>query len=157
MPICVAGQAVVLDKDGEWKVVDKDGGLKALEMVPDTSLWKPIDNKAKQPKTAEQMRYCLKVDDHITQLCPYKYDVPKNAILGKGCSVQCTVCGSRFRDSCCAKCGQTRGRAILMDCRICGKSYDHWPDMCPQRDLASSFTCDPYTGYFSFKACPPKE
>ncbi|CAL8125114.1 unnamed protein product [Prunus armeniaca] len=34
-----------------------------------------------------ECRYCLKVDDHITQLCPYKYDVPKNAILGKGCSV----------------------------------------------------------------------
>ncbi|ONI24168.1 hypothetical protein PRUPE_2G227800 [Prunus persica] len=31
--------------------------------------------------------------------------------------------------SCCAQCGHTRGRAILMDCRICGKSYDHWPDI----------------------------
>ncbi|VVA12386.1 PREDICTED: LOC110753416 isoform [Prunus dulcis] len=109
------------------------------------------------PIPAGECRYCLKVDDHITQLCPYKYDVPKNAILGKGCSVQCVVCGCRFRDSCCAKCGHTRGRAILMDCRICGKSYDHWPDMCPQRDLNSSFTCDPYTSYISFKTCPPKE
>ncbi|KAI5346309.1 hypothetical protein L3X38_014188 [Prunus dulcis] len=45
------------------------------------------------PIPAGECRYCLKVDDHITQLCPYKYDVPKNAILGKGCSVQCVVCG----------------------------------------------------------------
>ncbi|CAB4301089.1 unnamed protein product [Prunus armeniaca] len=192
MPICVAGQPVVLDKDGEWKVIDKDGGLKPLEMVPhdpNTSLWKPTVNRSKEPKTAQQRRfeelmaysashaasnvdflkdpdppvpagecrYCLKVDDHITQLCPYKYDVPKNAILGKGCTVVCKVCGCRFRDSCCAKCGNTRGCAILMDCRICGKPYDHWSDTCPKRDLNSPVTCDPYTGSFSFKACPPKE
>ncbi|CAB4270691.1 unnamed protein product [Prunus armeniaca] len=187
----VAGQSVVLDKDG--------GGGKDLspqERVgysTDESLWnsilKSMGNKPKQPKTAEQRRfeeliaysashaapnvdflkepnppvpageckYCLKVDDHITQLCPYKYDVPKNAILGKGCLVVCTVCGCRFRDSCCAKCGHTHGRAILMDCMTCGKLYDHSFDTCPKRNLNSPVTCDPYTGYISFKACPPKE
>ncbi|CAB4285133.1 unnamed protein product [Prunus armeniaca] len=53
------------------------------------------------------------------------YRVPKNAIVGESCVVACRVCGYIFRDSCCADCGLSVGRALLKECTICGKEEEH--------------------------------
>ncbi|KAL6282295.1 hypothetical protein ACE6H2_013224 [Prunus campanulata] len=105
------------------------------------------------PKEIGECMYCLKVGEHITQLCPYQHHVPKNATLGEGCELICKICGCRFIGSCCADCGLSEGCAILKDCLICGKQGDHWPSTCPKREgkhIPSVFTCNDYNGYFTF-------
>ncbi|BBH01079.1 hypothetical protein Prudu_011236 [Prunus dulcis] len=101
----------------------------------------------------------LLVGDHISQLCPYKSDVPKNAIVGSGCAVLCKVCGCRFKGSCCAKCGISQGRAVFMNCSLCEKQGEHMNYECPTRKkkyYPSFCNCDPYMGLtvpsFSFQS-----
>ncbi|KAL6278484.1 hypothetical protein ACE6H2_022085 [Prunus campanulata] len=114
------------------------------------------------PKDGEsygECKYCLKVDKHPTYLCSYKYRVPKNAVVGDSCVVECLVCGCLFRDSCCASCGLSIGRALLKDCTICGKQEEHLNHECPEREVKRkdcSFTYDPYTGSFSVEIRPLK-
>ncbi|CAL2268981.1 unnamed protein product [Prunus armeniaca] len=87
------------------------------------------------------------------------YRVPKNAIVGESCVVACRVCGYIFRDSCCADCGLSVGRAILKECTICGKEEEHSNFECPERKEKrknSGFTYDPYTGSFFVEIRPLK-
>ncbi|XP_034217908.1 putative E3 ubiquitin-protein ligase RING1a isoform X2 [Prunus dulcis] len=118
------------------------------------------DEKSKDGKSYEgECKYCLKVDKHPTQLCSYRYRVPKNAIVGESCVVECLVCGCLFRDSCCASCGLSIGRAVLKECTICGKQEEHSNFECPEREEKrkdSGFTYDPYTGSFSVEIRPLK-
>ncbi|CAL9015435.1 unnamed protein product [Prunus brigantina] len=105
------------------------------------------------PEEIGECMYCLKVGEHITQLCPYQHHVPKNATLGEGCELICKICGCRFIGSCCADCGLSEGCAILKRCLLCGKLGDHWLSMCPKREgkhIPSAFTCNDYNGYFTF-------
>ncbi|ONI10940.1 hypothetical protein PRUPE_4G077500 [Prunus persica] len=118
--------------------------------------------KADAPKDKSSIGeclYCLKVGDHISRLCPYKSDVPKNAIVGSGCAVLCKVCGCRFKGSCCAECGITQGRAIFMNCSLCEKQGEHMNYECPtlkKKHYPSFCNCDPYMGLtvpsFSFQS-----
>ncbi|XP_021821252.1 TNF receptor-associated factor family protein DDB_G0290931-like [Prunus avium] len=117
------------------------------------------DEKSMDGKSYGECKYCLKVDKHPTQLCSYRYQVPKNAIVGDSCVVACLVCGCLFRDSCCADCGLSIGYAILKDCTICGNQEEHLNHECPEREEKRkdcSFTYDPYTGSFSVKIRPSK-
>ncbi|CAB4293826.1 unnamed protein product [Prunus armeniaca] len=165
-----------LKLDFQSEVLDKDGGRKELfspVMVPSNCNTPIIGSKDEEPKTEELMddeleteelmdeigecKYCLKVDKHYMQLCPYRYHLPKNATLGRGVEVTCKICGCLFRGSCCASCGLSEGQAILKDCSICGEQGEHWPSTCPSREgrhIPSAFTCDDYTGYFSVNICP---
>ncbi|CAB4276409.1 unnamed protein product [Prunus armeniaca] len=76
----------------------------------------------------------LLVGDPISHCCPYKSDVPKNAIVVSGCVVNCKVCGCRFRGSCCANYGSSQGRAILKSCSVCEKEGEHMTYECPSRE-----------------------
>ncbi|CAL2252181.1 unnamed protein product [Prunus armeniaca] len=168
-----------LKLDFHSKVLLKDGGRKGLvspDMVPlnyDTPI---LDSKAEEQTAAKQCLetpspppnyifgeclYCLKVGDHISHFCPYKSNVPKNAVVGSGCVVNCKLCGCRFRGSCCAKCGISLGRAILKNCSICEKVGEHMNYECPSGEKkyypSLIFKCDPYTGGFTFEYAPLKE
>ncbi|XP_016652584.1 PREDICTED: keratin-3, type I cytoskeletal 51 kDa-like [Prunus mume] len=145
-----------------------DGGSKAEEQKatkqclekPSTSFkshWNPSTNptfgfKADEPKDKScfgECLYCLKVGDHISHFCPYKSNVPKNAIVGSGCTVLCKVCGCRFRGSCCASCGISQGRAVFMNCSLCEKQGEHMNYECPSRKIKcypSFCNFDPYIG-----------
>ncbi|CAL9003219.1 unnamed protein product [Prunus brigantina] len=117
------------------------------------------DEKSKDGESYGECKYCLKVDKHPTYLCSYKYRVPKNAVVGNSCVVECLVCGCLFRDSCCAGCGLSIGHALLKDCTICGKQEEHLNYECPKREEKRkdcSFTYDPFTGSFSVEICPLK-
>ncbi|PQP96125.1 uncharacterized protein Pyn_37879 [Prunus yedoensis var. nudiflora] len=113
------------------------------------------DEKSKDGKSYGECKYCLKVDKHPTQLYSYRYRVPKKAIVGESCVVACLVCGCVFRDSSCADCGLSVGRALLKHCTICGKREEHLNHECPERK-DSGFTYDPYTGSFSVEIRPLK-
>ncbi|CAB4306461.1 unnamed protein product [Prunus armeniaca] len=106
------------------------------------------------PNLLGECQYCLKVDEHPTQICSYRYKVPEDAIVGERCVVACRVCGCLFRDSRCANCGTSLGRAILKECSICGKEGEHLSFECPKHNRNNGFTCDPYTGYFSVGIFP---
>ncbi|CAL9015817.1 unnamed protein product [Prunus brigantina] len=118
-------------------------------------------DEPKDKSSIGECLYCLKMGDHISFFCPYKYDVPKNAIVGSGCVVNCKICGCRFRGSRCANCGSSQGCAILMSCSICEKEGEHMSYECPSREKkyypSVVFKCDPYTGGFSFEYAPLKE
>ncbi|CAL2252185.1 unnamed protein product [Prunus armeniaca] len=105
--------------------------------------------------------YCLKVGDHNSNSCPYQSDVPKDAIVGSGCVVNCKICGCRFRGSYCAKCRISEGCAILKSCSICNKEGEHMSYECPSGEKkyypSVVFKGDPYTGSFSFGYAPLKE
>ncbi|XP_021834299.1 uncharacterized protein LOC110774078 isoform X1 [Prunus avium] len=130
--------------------------------------WTPPPNpffgiKADAPKDKSSIGeclYCLKVGDHISDSCPYKSDVPMNAIVSSACVIFCKVCGCRFRGSCCAKCGPSQGRAELKRCSICRKEGEHMTYDCPSREKkyypSIVFNGDPYTGAFSFEYAPLK-
>ncbi|CAB4285121.1 unnamed protein product [Prunus armeniaca] len=88
------------------------------------------DEKSKDGKSYGECKYCLKVDKHPTQLCSYRYRVPKNAIVGESCVVAC------------------------LECTICGKEEEHSNFECPEREEKrknSGFTYDPYTGSFEIR------
>ncbi|CAL9015457.1 unnamed protein product [Prunus brigantina] len=169
-------QTEVFDKEGCGK------DLFSPAMVPlncDTTI---IDNNVKEPETKPwtmsleelteeelctyfhvwpgppshrgECQYCLKVDDHPTQICSYRCKVPEDAIVGERCVVVCRVCGCLFRDSRCVDCDMSLGRAILKECSICGKEGEHLSFECPKRNRNNGFTCDPYTGYFSVEIFP---
>ncbi|XP_034213901.1 uncharacterized protein LOC117626342 isoform X1 [Prunus dulcis] len=91
-----------------------------------------------------ECKYCLKVGDHHTELCSYIDEVPENAIVGESCVVTCLVCGCFFRDSRCANCGITLGRALFKDCLICGKRGEHMEFECPELEPNPDFSFDPY-------------
>ncbi|CAL9015415.1 unnamed protein product [Prunus brigantina] len=91
-----------------------------------------------------ECKYCLKVGDHHTELCSYIDEVPENAIVGESCVVTCLVCGCFFRDSRCANCGITLGRALFKDCLICGKQGEHMEFECPELEPNPDFSFDPY-------------
>ncbi|XP_021830821.1 uncharacterized protein LOC110770899 [Prunus avium] len=126
----------------------------------------PAESEIAESKTAEseteesedeeigECKYCLKVDDHHTELCSYIDEVPENAIVGESCVVTCLVCGCFFRDSRCANCGITLGRALLKDCFICGKRGEHMEFECPELEPNSDFTFDPYSRSFMVDICP---
>ncbi|XP_021825874.1 uncharacterized protein LOC110766801 isoform X2 [Prunus avium] len=139
-----------LKLDSQSEVLDKDGREKDLfspAMVPlncDTPIIgsEVVGSEADESETDElepaklighECEYCLKVGDHFTQLCPYKHNVPKNAIVSTRCVVLCNHCGCHFRNSCCANCGRSDGCAVLMDCLNCGKKGEHMTYMCPSR------------------------
>ncbi|CAB4313160.1 unnamed protein product [Prunus armeniaca] len=96
------------------------------------------------------------VGDHYTPLCSYVYEVLEDAIVGESCVVTCLVCGCLFRDSRCANCGISLGRARIKYCSICEKRGEHLPFECPKRDRNSGFTYNPYNGSFSVKIHPLK-
>ncbi|PQQ01841.1 hypothetical protein Pyn_26856 [Prunus yedoensis var. nudiflora] len=48
------------------------------------------NQRMKNQRLKNQMMKKL-VDDHYTQLCPYIYEVPENAIVGKSCAVTCLL------------------------------------------------------------------
>ncbi|CAL2224849.1 unnamed protein product [Prunus armeniaca] len=105
------------------------------------------DESDSEKLIGRECQFCLKVGDHFSQTCSYRYHVPKNAIVGKRCVVVCNLCGCLFRDSCCGICGQSDGCAILMNCLHCGKIGEHLMSMCPSREgKPSCFSLDPYTG-----------
>ncbi|CAB4306472.1 unnamed protein product [Prunus armeniaca] len=107
-------------------------GSKAVEY---DSVELEVDELEPRKLIGHECEYCLKVGDHFTQLCPYKYYVPKNAIVSTRCVVLCNRCGCHFRDSCCSNCGRSDGCAVLMDCLNCGKKGEHMTYMCPSRKL----------------------
>ncbi|KAL6290148.1 hypothetical protein ACE6H2_007658 [Prunus campanulata] len=101
--------------------------------------------------TTGECKYCLHVGDHISQLCPYNYDAPKNATIGESCMVVCSICCCLLRDSSCAYCDLSIGCAVLKDCPICGKQGERWPSTCSKRKgkhIPSGFTCNFDTGFF---------
>ncbi|CAL8989703.1 unnamed protein product [Prunus brigantina] len=105
------------------------------------------DESDSEKLIGRECQFCLKVGDHFSQTCSYRYHVPKNAIVGKRCVVVCNLCGCLFRDSCCGVCGQSDGCAILMNCLHCGKIGEHLMSMCPSREgKPSCFSLDPCTG-----------
>ncbi|BBN67798.1 hypothetical protein Prudu_189S000500 [Prunus dulcis] len=73
-------------------------GGKADESDTDVSLFDESDTDESDTEKliGRECEYCLKVGVHFTQTCPYKYHVPKNAIVSK-------------RDSCCGSCGLSDG------------------------------------------------
>ncbi|CAL9015426.1 unnamed protein product [Prunus brigantina] len=93
-----------------------------------------IDDSETEKLISHECGYCLKVGDHFTQVCPYRYHVPENAIVGKRCVVICHLCGCHFRDSRCSRCGGSDGFAILMNCIHCGNYGEHMTYMCPSRE-----------------------
>ncbi|XP_021825862.1 uncharacterized protein LOC110766792 [Prunus avium] len=125
---------------------------------------KSDESKAKESATKEskderkryigECQYCLKVDEHPTEICSYRYKVPEDAIVGERCVVACRVCGCLFRDSRCADCGTSLGCAILKECLICRKEGEHFTFECPKCNRNNGFTCDPYTGCFSVEIFP---
>ncbi|KAL6276024.1 hypothetical protein ACE6H2_019625 [Prunus campanulata] len=163
-----------LKLDSHSEVIDTDSGgndLFSPAMIPlntptiGSQLEKsqPEESEDEESETEEsddeeigECKYCLKVDDHYTQLCPYIYEVPENAIVGESCAVTCLVCGCLFRDSRCANCGISLGRARIKYCSICEKRGEHLPFECPKRDRNSGFTYNPYNGSFSVKIHPLK-
>ncbi|CAB4306407.1 unnamed protein product [Prunus armeniaca] len=68
------------------------------------------------------------VDEHPPSVCPYRKRVPKNATIGRGCVLLCSVCHRFFGGSCC---GQDEAYASFKVCCICGKIGEHWSTMCP--------------------------
>ncbi|PQP92851.1 uncharacterized protein Pyn_36987 [Prunus yedoensis var. nudiflora] len=130
--------------DSESEVLAKDDGVKNLfspAMIPLNCDMLIIG----------ECKYCLHVGDHISQLCPYKYDAPKNATIGESCMVVFSICCCLLRDSCCADCDLSIGCAVLKDCPICGKQGERWPSTCSKREgkhIPSGFTCDFDTGFF---------
>ncbi|CAB4306428.1 unnamed protein product [Prunus armeniaca] len=102
------------------------------------------DESNSEKLIGRECQFCLKVGDHFSQTCSYRYHVPKNAIVGKRCVVVCNLCGCLFRDSCCGVCGQSDGFAILMNCLHCRKIGEHLIFTCPSREGKSYL--DPYTG-----------
>ncbi|XP_008223713.1 PREDICTED: uncharacterized protein LOC103323494 [Prunus mume] len=132
----------------ESETVELIGG-KDDESDTDVSLFDESDTDESDTEKliGRECEYCLKVGVHFTQTCPYKYHVPKNAIVSKRCVVVCNFCGCLFRDSCCGSCGISDGCAVLMDCLHCGKIGEHLTFTCPSREgKPSYFFCDPYTG-----------
>ncbi|KAI5353005.1 hypothetical protein L3X38_005897 [Prunus dulcis] len=117
-----------------------------------------FEDSEDEQQTKEKLRifigkckYCLHVGEHISQLCPYKNDAPKNTTLGEGCMVVCSICCCLLRDSCCADCDLSIGCAILKDCPICGKQGEHLSlieSKSEGKHNPSAFTCDPDTGSF---------
>ncbi|CAL9015472.1 unnamed protein product [Prunus brigantina] len=81
-----------------------------------------------------ECEYCLKVGDHFTILCPYRYHVPKNAIVSERCVVLCNCCGCHFKDSYCSSCGGSNGCAVIMNCLHCGNYGEHMTYMCPSHE-----------------------
>ncbi|CAB4262254.1 unnamed protein product [Prunus armeniaca] len=79
-------------------------GGKDDESDTDVSLFDESDTDESdiEKLIGRECEYCLKVGVHFTQTCPYKYHVPKNAIVSKSCGIS---------DGC----------AVLMDCLHCGK------------------------------------
>ncbi|PQQ14014.1 uncharacterized protein Pyn_39452 [Prunus yedoensis var. nudiflora] len=163
-----------LKLDSQSEEPDKDGGGKDLfspATIPLNCNTPIIGSKSdelesKESETEEsedegcfigECKYCLKVNKHPTNQCSYEYKVPKDAIVGESCVVACLVCGCLFRDSRCADCGTSLGRAFLKDCSICGKEGEHLEFECPERDANCGFTYDPYTGSFSVEIRPLKE
>lgn len=73
--------------------------------------------------------FCLKVDEHPSSDCPYRKRVPKNATVGNGCDMVCSVCGwffgGRFYD-------QDEAHAIFKSCCICEKIDMNTGLECPQ-------------------------
>ncbi|XP_021810015.1 uncharacterized protein LOC110753416 isoform X2 [Prunus avium] len=141
----------------ESEAVEPIGGkadeLEADESDTDVSLFDESDTDESDTEKliGRECEYCLKVGVHFTQTCPYKYHVPKNAIVSRRCVVVCNFCGCLFRDSCCGSCGLSDGCAVLMDCLHCGKIGEHLTFTCPSREgKPSYFSCDPYTGSCSF-------
>ncbi|XP_016648785.1 PREDICTED: uncharacterized protein LOC103324830 isoform X3 [Prunus mume] len=102
------------------------------------------DESNSEKLIGRECQFCLKVGDHFSQTCSYRYHVPKNAIVGKRCVVVCNLCGCLFRDLCCGVCGQSDGCAILMNCLHCRKIGEHLIFTCPSREGKSYL--DPYTG-----------
>ncbi|CAL8999429.1 unnamed protein product [Prunus brigantina] len=161
-----------LKLDSQSEVIHKDGGGKDLfspTMIPlntPTIGIKPEESESEDDEESEteesedeeigQCEYCLKVGDHYTPLCSYVYEVPEDAIVGESCVVTCLVCGCLFRDSRCANCGISLGRARIKYCSICEKQGEHLPFECPKRDRNSGFTYNPYNGSFSVKIHPLK-
>ncbi|CAL2252179.1 unnamed protein product [Prunus armeniaca] len=168
-----------LKLDSQSEVPHKDGDGKDLlspDTVPLNCNTRIIGSKAEEQKAAKQCLekpspppndifgeclYCLKVGDHISHYCPYKSNVPKNAIVGSGCVVNCKICGRLFRGSRCARCGSCQGHAILKSCSVCETKGEHMSYECPNREKKYYpfvvFKCDPYTGDFSFEYAPLKE
>ncbi|KAI5331178.1 hypothetical protein L3X38_021304 [Prunus dulcis] len=105
-------------------------GSNSLESEADES---ESDELEPRKLIGHECEYCLQVGDHFTQLCPYKFNVPKNAIVSTRCVVLCNRCGCHFRNSCCASCGRRDGCAVIMDCLNCGKKGEHMTYMCPNR------------------------
>ncbi|XP_016648507.1 PREDICTED: uncharacterized protein LOC103325097 [Prunus mume] len=145
------------------KVEEQKAAKQCLEKPsppPNDIFGRKVDEPEDKSSIGECL-YCLKVGDHISHFCPYKSNVPENAVVGSGCVVNCKVCGCRFRGSCCAKCGISLGRAILKNCSICEKVGEHMNYECPSREKkyypSVVFKCDPYTGGFSFEYAPLKE
>ncbi|VVA40005.1 PREDICTED: LOC110753416 isoform [Prunus dulcis] len=100
-----------------------------------------FEDSEDEEQTKEKLRifigkckYCLHVGEHISQLCPYKNDAPKNTTLGEGCMVVCSICCCLLRDSCCADCDLSIGCAILKDCPICGKQGEHLSLICSKSE-----------------------
>ncbi|XP_034211035.1 uncharacterized protein LOC117624031 [Prunus dulcis] len=109
------------------------------------------DESETEKLIGHECEYCLKVGDHFTQICPYKYLVPKNAIVSSRCVVLCKFCGCHFRDSCCGSCGLSYGYAVIVYCLRCRNRGEHMTYMCPILEgKPSNFSCDPYTGSCSF-------
>ncbi|CAB4306793.1 unnamed protein product [Prunus armeniaca] len=140
--------------------LEKPSTLFALDPSSNPIFGRKVD-EPKDKSSIGECLYCLKVGDHISHSCPYKSDVPKNAIVGSGCVVNCKICGCRFRGSCCARCGSCQGRAILKSCSVCETKGEHMSYECPSREKkyypSVVFKCDPYTGDFSFEYAPLKE
>ncbi|XP_021828872.1 uncharacterized protein LOC110769243 [Prunus avium] len=129
---------------------DEEIGSKIEESESEDSEDEEI-TKEKLRSFIGECKYCLHVGDHISQLCPYKNDAPKNATIGESCMVVCSICCCLLRDSCCADCDLSIGCAVLKDCPICGKQGERWPSTCSKREgkhIPSGFTCDFDTGFF---------
>ncbi|XP_034212511.1 uncharacterized protein LOC117625053 isoform X1 [Prunus dulcis] len=87
--------------------------------------------------------FCLKVDEHPPSVCPYRKRVPKNATVGSGGDIVCSVCHRFFRGSCC-------GQDAFKVCCICGKIGDHWSTVCPsplRQEKDISFNNDLHSYY----------
>ncbi|XP_050385099.1 uncharacterized protein LOC126801706 isoform X2 [Argentina anserina] len=72
------------------------------------------------------------LDEHNSSECPYQAEVPKNAIVGRGCDIICKDCplipvmlSERCRN-------HDSRRAELKYCVLCQKLGEHWPDHCPE-------------------------
>ncbi|CAL8122341.1 unnamed protein product [Prunus armeniaca] len=129
---------------------DEEIGSKIEESESEDSEDEEI-TKEKLRSFIGECKYCLHVGEHISQLCPYKYDAPKDSTLGEGCMVVCSICCCLLRDPCCADCDLSIGCAVLKDCPICRKQGERWTSTCSKRErkhIPSAFTCDFDTGFF---------
>ncbi|BBH06471.1 hypothetical protein Prudu_018135 [Prunus dulcis] len=143
-------------KDEESEDEEPEMKIRGESEDGESETWKSEVEESDDEKSKDGK---VMVDKHPTQLCSYRYRVPKNAIVGESCVVECLVCGCLFRDSCCASCGLSIGRAVLKECTICGKQEEHSNFECPEREEKrkdSGFTYDPYTGSFSVEIRPLK-